>query len=127
MKQTVAEQSVEAIAGKSSLTHEELQALLDQLAIKRWTSNSVYWNVKTSSGQLVSRSSGVLNMTEMMRFIDVRGDEKITYRVARIAYSDGTSLVWLADNLRTTKYPDGTDIEAANYMNTPASLGEGRV
>lgn len=46
MKQTVAEQSVEAIAGKSSLTHEELQALLDQLAIKRWTSNSVYWNVK---------------------------------------------------------------------------------
>ena len=66
MKQTVAEQSVEAIAGKSSLTHEELQALLDQLAIKRWTSNSVYWNVKTSSGQLVSRSSGVLNMTEMM-------------------------------------------------------------
>ena len=29
MKQTVAEQSVEAIAGKSSLTHEELQALLD--------------------------------------------------------------------------------------------------
>ena len=66
-------------------------------------------------------------MTEMMRFIDVRGDEKITYRVARISYSDGTSLVWLADNLRTTKYPDGTDIESNNYKNTPESFGEGRV
>lgn len=127
MKQTVAEQSVGVAAGKSSLTHKELQAILDQLSIKRWTSNSVYWNVKTDNGQLVSRSSGVLNMTEMMRFIDVRGDEQITYRVARIVYSDGTSKVWLADNLRTTKYPDGTDIEAGNYMNTPASFGEGRV
>lgn len=127
MKQTVAEQNVGAVEGKSSLTHEELQAMLDQLSIKRWTSNSIYWNVKTDNGQLVSRSSGVLNMTEMMRFVDVRGDEKITYRVARIPYSDGTSLVWLADNLRTTKYPDGTDIEAANFKNTPSSFGEGRV
>ena len=51
----------------------------------------------------------------MMRFIDVRGDEKITYRVVRIFYSDKTSLVWLADNLRATKYADGTDIEANNF------------
>ena len=127
MKQTVAEHSVGVVNGKSSLTHEELQALLDKLSIKRWTSNSVYWNVKTDDGQWVSRSSGVLNMTEMMRFIDVRGDEKITYRVVRILYSDKTSLVWLADNLRATKYADGTDIEANNFKKTPASLGEGRV
>ena len=127
MKQTVAEHSVGVVNGKSSLTHEELQALLDKLSIKRWTSNSVYWNVKTDDGRWVSRSSGVLNMTEMMRFIDVRGDEKITYRVVRIFYSDKTSLVWLADNLRATKYADGTDIEANNFKKTPASLGEGRV
>lgn len=93
MIQTVAEQSVGVVNGKASLTHEELQALLDKLSIKRWTSNSVYWNVKTDDGQWVSRSSGVLNMTEMMRFVDVRGDEKITYRVVRIFYSDKTSLV----------------------------------
>ena len=127
MKQTVAEHSVGVVNGKSSLTHEELQALLDKLSIKRWTSNSVYWNVKTDDGRWVSRSSGVLNMTEMMRFIDVRGDEKIAYRVVRIFYSDKTSLVWLADNLRATKYADGTDIEANNFKKTPASLGEGRV
>ena len=70
MKQTVAEHSVGVVNGKSSLTHEELQALLDKLSIKRWTSNSVYWNVKTDDGRWVSRSSGVLNMTEMMRFKD---------------------------------------------------------
>lgn len=45
MIQTVAEQSVGVVNGKASLTHEELQALLDKLSIKRWTSNSVYWNV----------------------------------------------------------------------------------
>ena len=36
-------------------------------------------------------------------------------------------MVWLADNLRATKYADGTDIEANNFKKTPASLGEGRV
>lgn len=127
MKESVAEQNVGVVNGKYSVTHEVLQTLLEKLAIKRWASNPVYWNVKTNSGQLVSRSSGVLNMTEMMRFIDVRGDEKITYRVTRINFVDGTSQVWLADNLRTTKYPDGTNIEANNYMNTPASFGEGKV
>lgn len=38
MIQTVAEQSVGVVNGKASLTHEELQALLDKLSIKRWTS-----------------------------------------------------------------------------------------
>ena len=127
MKQSVVEQNAGVVNGKYSVTHEALQALLDKLAIKRWTSNPVYWNVKTNSGQFVSRSSGVLNMTEMMRFIDVRGDEKITYRVTRVNFADGTSQVWLADNLRTTKYPDGTNIETKNYMNTPTSFGEGKV
>lgn len=126
MKQTVAEQQAGVGKGKTSLSHEQLQAMLDQLPVKRWKSNQVYWNVKTEDGQLVSRSSGVLNLTEMMRFVDVRGDERIVYRVARISYSDGTSQVWLADNLRATKYPDGTDIEAANFKPTPASSGEGK-
>lgn len=127
MKQTIVEQNAGVVKGKTSLTHEEIQTMIDQLPIKRWKSNSVYWNVKTDDGQLVSRSSGVLNMTEMMRFVDVRGDEKIIYRVARLSYSDKTSLVWLADNLRSTKYPDGTNIEANYLKNTPSSLGEGKV
>lgn len=127
MKQTVAEQNVGNVNGKSALTYETLQSLLDQLPIKRWSANTVYWNVKTNSGQLISRSSGNLNMTEMMRFVDVRGEEKITYRVTRIKFSDGTSQIWLADNLRSTKYPDGTDIESGNFMKTPASFGEGKV
>mgnify|MGYP004540849645 FL=1 len=127
MKQTVAEQSVGNASGNSTLTFETLQSLLDQLPIKRWSANTVYWNVRTGNGQLISRSSGNLNMTEMMRFVDIRGDEKITYRVARIKYSDGTSQIWLADNLRTTKYPDGTDIEANYFKKTPVSFGEGKV
>ncbi len=127
MKQTVAEQSVGNASGNFTLTFETLQSLLDQLPIKRWSANTVYWNVRTSNGQLISRSSGNLNMTEMMRFVDIRGDEKITYRVTRIKYSDGTSQIWLADNLRTTKYPDGTDIEANYFKKTPVSFGEGKV
>ena len=45
MKQTVAEQSVGNASGNFSLTFETLQSLLDQLPIKRWSANTVYWNV----------------------------------------------------------------------------------
>lgn len=127
MKQTVAEQALGAVKGKASVTHEKLQALLDQLPIKHYAVNNLFWNIKADGEQFVSRSSGVVDMTEMMRFIDVRGDESITYRVVRIPFSDGTSQVWLADNLRTTKYPDGTDIESSNFKNTSSSLGAGTV
>ena len=58
----------------------------------------------------------------MLIFTDIRGDEKITYRVAKVKYSTGEEVVWLAENLRTTKYPDGTDISLANgdYWNAPS-------
>ena len=63
----------------------------------------------------------------MLIFTDIRGDEKITYRVAKVKYSTGEEVVWLAENLRTTKYPDGTDISLANgdYWNAPSDISEG--
>ena len=60
----------------------------------------------------------------MMRLVDKRGDETITYPVVRVTFSDGTSQVWTAQNLNTTKYPDGTEIEAEYYRYAPESLGE---
>lgn len=126
MEQSVAAPKIDVTNGKCTLTHDELQGMLEQLAIKRWNPNAIYWNVKSNSGQWISRASGSLIMTEMMRFTDVRGDEKITYRVARIVYPDKTSKIWLADNLRTTKYPDGTAIAPEDYLNTPESFGAGK-
>lgn len=110
---------MESNNGKSSVSHETFQSLIEKLPIKRYKENTIYWNIKTTENQFVSRTSGVLNITEMMRFIDVRGDEKNTYRVTRINFSDGTSQVWLAENLRTQKYPDGRDIEPEFIFNTP--------
>lgn len=114
--------------GECSLTQQQLQDLITQLPISLFGQNTIYWNaVRKSDGTFISRTSHVLKFTGMLIFTDIRGDEKITYRVVRIFYSDKTSLVWLADNLRATKYADGTDIEANNFKKTPASLGEGRV
>ncbi len=115
-------------AGKesvSSLTHQQLQEVLDQLGVKKFTTTRIYWNVlNTQTNKYHSRASSSLSVQGQMVFTDVRGEESITYPVTRITYSDGTSQVWLAANLRATRYPDGTPIESEYLHFAPASLGE---
>lgn len=114
--------------GECSLTQQQLQDLITQLPISLFGQNTIYWNaVRKSDGTFISRTSHVLKFTGMLIFTDIRGDEKITYRVAKVKYSTGEEVVWLAENLRTTKYPDGTDISLANgdYWNAPSDISEG--
>lgn len=112
-------------SGSITATHEAIEQTIEKLAIKRYSTNTIYWNVRNNSNQeFVSGAANALYMNDMMRFVDVRGDETKVYPVVRVAFSDGTSQVWLAKNLNTTKYPDGTDIEAEYYKYAPASLGE---
>lgn len=111
--------------GECSLSHQQLQGLITKLPIALFSQNTVYWNVmRKSTGTLVSRTAQVLKITGMLVFTDVRGDESITYRVAKVKYSTGDEVIWLAENLRTTKYPDGTDLSASNYeyWNAPSDL-----
>ena len=111
--------------GNISITHEEMEQTIEKLSIKRYRTNTIYWNVRNNADQsLISRVANTLYTNDMMRLVDKRGDETITYPVVRVTFSDGTSQVWTAQNLNTTKYPDGTEIEAEYYRYAPESLGE---
>jgi uncharacterized protein (TIGR02145 family) len=93
------------------LTHDQLQQTALGYASHPFKPVTAYWNIKdNASGDFLSRTSRTLTLTPMMRFTDVRGDETITYPVVKISYQDGSEQYWLAENLRATKYPDGTAI-----------------
>jgi uncharacterized protein (TIGR02145 family) len=94
-----------------ALKHSQLQTLINTLNIDPFKMNRLYWNVRNqSTGQFVSLASSTLLLDGMMILTDIRGGESITYRVTKITYSDGEEVVWLAENLRATNYPDGTPI-----------------
>lgn len=111
--------------GNISATHEEVQQTIEKLPIKRYQTNTIYWNVRSNTDQeFVSRAANVLYTDDMMRLVDKRGDETKIYPVVRVTFSDGTSQVWTAENLKTTRYPDGTKIESEYHRYAPESLGE---
>lgn len=110
---------------KIEATHEELQQTIEKLPIKRYSTNIVYWNVRNNTDNtFVSRATNLIYLNDMMRLVDKRGDETRVYPVVRINFSDGTSQVWTAKNMNTTKYPDGSEIESEYYKYAPESVGE---
>jgi uncharacterized protein (TIGR02145 family) len=91
------------------ITHEQLQEVLDLFQVAKFSFNNVYWNIKhKTKNDYISGVTGVINLGDMLVFEDVRGDERIKYKLARITYADGSSHIWLAENLRAKNYPDGT-------------------
>lgn len=102
---------------KKEVTHAQLQAVIEDLHLKLFTASKVYWNVRNkATGENVSRMCKSLDLTGMMIFNDKRGDEVESYPVRRIEFRDGSSQIWLCENLRAKKYPDGTDIEVENII-----------
>lgn len=121
--------SVKIDAGKIvslNLTHSQLQEVFINLGTKKlFDPVKIYWNIqKKSDPKNLSRSSCSFILNPMMSFKDVRGTEEITYPVTRISYSNGKSFIWLAENLRATKYPDGTDIDPAHMLKDPEGFDE---
>lgn len=101
----------------ASVTYEKMQEVYESFNVPLLETAVMYWNVKADSKDaFLSRSSSIIYLDGILEFTDVRGDESITYRVAKLRYSNGTTVTWLADNLRTAKYPDGTDISKADYI-----------
>ncbi len=111
---------------ETKITHQQLQTVFEQLECEQYQLAEIFWNVyNKSTKSYVSTSTSILYVDGVMTFTDVRGDESITYDVVRLDYSDGTSAIWLAENLRTHKYPDGTDLEIAkDYGVAPDDLAE---
>lgn len=111
--------------GNINATHEDVQQTIEKLPIKRYQTNTIYWNVRSNTDlEFVSRAANVLYTDDMMRLVDKRGDETKIYPVVRVTFSDGSSQVWTAENLKTTRYPDGTKIESEYHRYAPESLGE---
>lgn len=106
----------------TSFSYAKLEEVLTTLGVRPFSTGTVYWNIQSASGKMLSRTSLSMNLERMMQFTDVRGTESITYKVTRIRFSDGTSQIWLAENLRATKYPDGKAIESDNILLASSSL-----
>ena len=102
---------------KQEVTHAQLQSVIEDLGLKLFTASKAYWNVRNkATGELVSRMCKSLDLTGMMLFNDKRGDEVETYPVRRVEFMDGSSQIWLCENLRAKKYPDGRDIESDRFI-----------
>ena len=96
-----------------TLTADQIQTVIEQFDIARFSQNTIYWNVKNNtSGDYVSRASGVLNIKDMLRFTDIRGEngeEVNQYRVVKLEYN-GITQYWLAENFRSAYAADGTPL-----------------
>lgn len=107
--QDVAELKKEA-NGTISLTAEELQGVMEKVTESRFTTSQVFWNIKdNATGEFISPAPGTLFIKDMLRFVDIRGDEKVTYGVAEINI-DGEIQYWTARNLMTEYAADGTPL-----------------
>jgi uncharacterized protein (TIGR02145 family) len=116
------------IAGTSkALTNAELQAVIGNTAVapKRYKGNPVYWSVKENGGSLQATAAGSFTLSGQRIFIDIRGDEAITYEVAVIE-NDYYQGIWMAQNLKTKKATNGNDINNSNdgaILEAPAPDG----
>lgn len=61
-----------------------------------------------------------MQVQRIMAFTDPRDGE--VYRVMRLVNKYGEETIWMADNLRTTKYSDGTPVAEGSYrFSVPAA------
>jgi uncharacterized protein (TIGR02145 family) len=96
-------------SGKDALTHAELDRILADLGVGAYRRGEVYWAIEgANEGGKVSSTARSM---KLFRFYgpltDPRDDE--VYRVIRTTDPlTGDYAVWIADNMRATKYSDGT-------------------
>ncbi|NDV46588.1 hypothetical protein D0T49_05965 [Paludibacter sp. 221] len=98
------------------LTHAELDAILGELGVKEYNRGDLYWKIQGKKEGAVANSE--VRSMKLFRFykpfVDPRDNE--TYRVCRVVDPlTGNYAVWLADNLRATKYSDGTPVEGYKF------------
>jgi uncharacterized protein (TIGR02145 family) len=120
---------IDVTGTSQAYTHGEMQAMLianlETKGLKRYFENTLYWNI-TAGGTPISTTPGIFKLSGQRVFVDVRGSESITYKVAIITYTDNTKAVWLAENLRATYYTDGNKMGYWSGANgTDQIQGEG--
>lgn len=93
------------------LTHADFDAILGKLGVGEYKRGTLYWAIQGENEGGVSMSE--VRSMQLFRFykpfVDPRDGEE--YRVCKVIDKlTGDYAVWLADNLRATKYSDGTEI-----------------
>lgn len=97
-----------------ALTHSRLQELITGLSIDPYNTTPVYWNVKDkSTGEFISRASYALNLDGMLIFEDPRDGE--VYKVAKVTYRDGETIILTAENHRGKLRTDGTPLTEKEF------------
>mgnify|MGYP000848872583 CR=1 FL=1 len=101
---------------KKSLSHLQLDSILNELGIKEYNRGEVYWQITGKKGKTEAASE--IRSMKLFRFykpfIDPRDNE--IYRVCRVTDPlTGNYAVWLADNLRAVKYSDGTAVTEVKF------------
>lgn len=98
-----------------ALTHSNLQNLIAGLGIDPYNTTPVYWNVlDKTTGEFISKASYALNLEGMLIFEDPRDGE--VYRVAKITYRDGETIIVTAENHRGKFRTDGTPLTDKEFM-----------
>ncbi|MCK9507756.1 MAG: fibrobacter succinogenes major paralogous domain-containing protein [Pigmentiphaga sp.] len=99
-----------------SLTHLELDNLLDELGVKTYHRGEIFWQIlgKKAKIEAVSEVRSIKLFRFFKPFIDPRDQEE--YRVARVIDPlTGEYAIWLGDNLRAVIYSDGTPVNEVKF------------
>ena len=108
--------------GKAEISHKQLDEVMEKLGVKAYHSAKIYWAVRASNaagGEAISKVRS-MQVQRIMAFTDPRDGE--VYRVMRLVNKSGEETIWMADNLRATKYSDGTPVAEGSYrFSVPAA------
>lgn len=94
-----------------SMTHEELDGMMEELGVGEYRNADIYWAVESRNGNLAATSEvRSMNVFRFYKpFMDVVNNDE--YKVCRVMDElTGDYYVWMAENLRAAKYSDGTAI-----------------
>ena len=96
---------------ETALTHEDLDNVMAELGVAPYRNADVYWAIEGVNGNLVSSSEvrSMMLFRFYKPFVDTVNEQE--YKVCRVVNeTTGEYAVWMAENLRSTKYSDGTEI-----------------
>lgn len=98
-------------SGTDKFDHTALDATMGELGIGAYRQGELYWAVEGTIGEETFRSA--VRSMKLWRFMNplVDSRDQSEYRVIKtVDKLTGDYQVWLADNIRATKYADGTEL-----------------
>ena len=102
-------------SGTDAITHQQLDSIMAVLGVKIYNRAELYWVIKGKADNYSATSkSRIIELWRFLNpFVDPRDGE--VYRVCKVVDKlTGDYWIWMADNLRCTKYTDGTPLNVGH-------------